>query len=357
MFFYKVNLQRFADGGTGDGGDGGAAANTTGVTAPDAGVQQTFEPRTSRQKERAIRRKSRVGQQTGTVANAPASDSTSPGTQQQPVQNEPADTAAQPPQEQTGAQAAIFDQILQDPQHKKEFDKRVNAMFRQRFGDEEVRREKDAQTAQLMTTLAQMLGVEVKDPTALDPSVLQQALMENQVLMDAAAMDAGIGSQQYRNDLQTRSELAMAKSQLAQQERQRQESQQELQRRQAFNNLQQEGERLKEIYPQFDFDQLMQDSQSVRAIQSLQIAGVPDPVRTIYEARHREEIMGSLAARAAQTGMQKVAASVAANQQRPDENGIQNQGGFQSTLNPQTLSKQQRQEIRRRVALGEKISM
>lgn len=131
---------------------------------------------------------------------------------------------------------------------------------------------------------------------------------------------------------------------------------QEMQRLQAFQSLQQEAAQLSNLYPQLNLEQMLQDPQTMRTIQALQIAGAKDPVRTVWEASHRDEIMGGLAARAAQTGMQKVANAVAANAKRPDENGVQAQGGIQTNIDPRTLSRDQRRDIRKRVARGEKIS-
>lgn len=353
MEWYKINLQLFADGGAGGAADGGAAAGDAGVSAPDAGEQEDLtQPRTAKQRERARRRQQRVGQTLATVANAAAPDSASPGTQ-----TAPQEPGAEPMQ-QTEPQAeekASFDVLLQDPEYKKAFDKRVNTMFRQRFADEEGRKERDGQVSQLMTTLAQMLGQEVTDAEKLDPKALNQALLENQTLLEAAALEAGVSTQQYKADLQMRTENSLLKAQMQQTRAQQQAQEQENQRRQAFEALKQEAEQLKTMYPQLDLAQMLQDTQTVRTMQALQMAGVQDPVRTAYEAKHRDQILGSLAARAAQTGMQKVAASVAANQQRPEENGQKSQGGIMTALDVRNLTRKQREDINRRVRAGEKI--
>lgn len=218
MFWIDIDLQRFADGGTGGtGGADGAANTTSGVSAPDAGVQDDLQkPRTSRQRERAARRQKRESQQTGPVANVPDVGSAAPGAdnrdavQQEPQHTEQPPAAPAAPQEQEPP--ASFDEILQDPAHKRAFDQKVNEMFRQRFGEEKERRAKDENVAKLMTTLSQLLGHNVDDPANLDPVALHTALMENQSLIDAAAMEAGVSSQQYRSDLQMRSENTMLKA-------------------------------------------------------------------------------------------------------------------------------------------------
>lgn len=355
MEWYKINLQLFADGGAGGAADGGAAAGDAGVSAPDAGEQEDLtQPRTAKQRERARRRQQRVGQTQATVANAAAPDSASPGTQTAPQELDPGGEPEPEPAPQA-EQKASFDVLLQDPEYKKAFDKRVNTMFRQRFADEEGRRERDGQVSQLMTTLAQMLGQEVTDAEKLDPKALNQALLDNQTLLEAAALEAGVSTQQYKADLQMRTENSLLKAQMQQTRAQQQAQEQENQRRQAFEALQQEAEQLKTMYPQLDLAQMLQDTQTVRTMQALQMAGVQDPVRTAYEAKHRDQILGSLAARAAQTGMQKVAASVAANQQRPEENGQKSQGGIMTALDVRNLTRKQREDINRRVRAGEKI--
>lgn len=304
-----------------------------------------------------MRRQKRESQQTAAVANAPKAGSAAPGAQ---AQIQEPQTEALPPEEPAAPQEkeppVSFDDILKDPAHKQAFDQKVNEMFRQRFGDEKARKAKDENVSKLMLTVAQMLGQNIQDPAQLDPAALHTALMENQSLIEAAAMDAGVSSQQYRSDLQMRSENAMLKAQVAQQQEAERVNAQQMQQRQAYANLQQEAAQLKSIYPQLDLDRMLQDPQTMRTVQALQIAGAKDPVRTVWEATHRAEIMGGLAARAAQTGAQKVANAVAANARRPDENGTQAQGGIQTSLDPRNLSRQQRQEIRKRVARGEKIA-
>lgn len=307
-----------------------------------------------------MRRQKRESQQTAAVANAPEAGSGAPAADNTGEDPQKPQTSEQPPADPAAPQEkeppVSFDDILKDPAHKKAFDQKVNEMFRQRFGDEKARKAKDENVSKLMLTVAQMLGQNVQDPAQLDPAALHTALMENQSLIDAAAMDAGVSSQQYRSDLQMRSENAMLKAQVAQQQEAERVNAQQMQQRQAYANLQQEAAQLKSIYPQLDLDRMLQDPQTMRTVQALQIAGAKDPVRTVYEATHRAEIMGGLAARAAQTGAQKVANAVAANARRPDENGTQAQGGIQTSIDPRTLSRQQRQEIRKRVARGEKIA-
>ena len=258
------------------------------------------------------------------MANVPDAGSAAPGAIEQGQETQEPQITEQPKEDPSAPQAdqpASFDDILKDPAHKKAFDQKVNEMFRQRFGDEKARKAKDENVSKLMVTVAQMLGQDVQDPATLDPAALHTALMENQSLIDAAAMDAGVSSQQYRSDLQMRSENAMLKAQVAQQQEMERVNAQQMQQRQAYANLQQEAQQLQAIYPQLNLDQMLQDPQTMRTIQALQIAGAKDPVRTVWEATHRDEIMGGLAAKAAQTGAQKVANAVAANQRRPDESG------------------------------------
>ena len=306
-----------------------------------------------------MRRQKRESQSPGTVANVPDAGSAAPGAIEQGRETQEPQITEQPKEDPSAPQAdqpVSFDDILKDPAHKKAFDQKVNEMFRQRFGDEKARKAKDENVSKLMVTVAQMLGQDVQDPATLDPAALHTALMENQSLIDAAAMDAGVSSQQYRSDLQMRSENAMLKAQVAQQHEMERANAQQMQQRQAYANLQQEAQQLQAIYPQLNLDQMLQDPQTMRTIQALQIAGAKDPVRTVWEATHRDEIMGGLAAKAAQTGAQKVANAVAANQRRPDENGTRGQGGIVTATDPRNLSKAQRQDIRNRVRRGEIVS-
>ena len=334
MELFKLNLQLLAEGAGGAAGDGAAAS--TGVSAPDAGEQglDLQLPRTSRQQERLRRRASQK--------------------REEPIQTA-AQTAPDAAQEDAGQTARrSFDDLVKG-EYKQDFDKKVQDILHKRFREDDARRERDGKIDQLLCTLGELTGVTADEAGGYDPEALRKALLGNTGIVDAVAMEAGVGSEQYLAQLQMRTENASMRRQLDTMRQTRQQQEQEARSRQAFDALQQEAAQLQSIYPQLDFAGLMQDAQAVRTLQALQAAGANSPVRTVWEAMHRDEILSGVAQAAQQRGMQQVAASVAANGKRPQENGGTPQGGILTGMDVKNLSRQQRQDIRRRVARGEKI--
>ena len=334
MELFKLNLQLLAEGAGGAAGDGAAAS--TGVSAPDAGEQglDLQLPRTSRQQERLRRRASQK--------------------REEPIQTA-AQTAPDAAQEDAGQTARrSFDDLVKG-EYKQDFDKKVQDILHKRFREDDARRERDGKIDQLLCTLGELTGVTADEAGGYDPEALRKALLGNTGIVDAVAMEAGVGTEQYLAQLQMRTENASMRRQLDTMRQTRQQQEQEARSRQAFDALQQEAAQLQSIYPQLDFAGLMQDAQAVRTLQALQAAGANSPVRTVWEAMHRDEILSGVAQAAQQRGMQQVAASVAANGKRPQENGGTPQGGILTGMDVKNLSRQQRQDIRRRVARGEKI--
>ena len=347
---HKINLQLFADGAAagGEAGDGGAAAADTGVTAPDAG-EQLRQPHTSRQAERARRR-----QQKREAPLAAAQDPT-PDAAAEQGSGQTDEGAAPGAMEKAQTGKRSFEELIKG-EYKQEFDQRVQDILRKRFRDDDARKERDGKVSELLLTLAELTGQKLDDAAEIDPDQLRQALLSNEGIVDAAAMEAGVGTDQYLQQLRMRTENSKMRRELAgMRQAQREQAQQEQSRR-AFDALAQEADQLRQsVYPGLDFGQLVENTQAVRTLQALQAAGATNPVRTVYEMLHRDEIISGVALAAQQRGAQQVAASVAANRARPAENGGRPQGGILTGVDVKHLSRQQRQDIRRRVARGEKI--
>ena len=160
-------------------------------------------------------------------------------------------------------------------------------------------------------------------------------------------MEAGVGTDQYLQQLRMRTENSTMRRELAGMRQAQREQEQQEQSRRAFDALAQEADQLRQsVYPGLDFGQLVENTQAVRTLQALQAAGATNPVRTVYEMLHRDEII---------SGVAQAAQQRAANRARPAENGGRPQGGILTGVDVKHLSRQQRQDIRRRVARGEKI--
>ncbi len=79
---------------------------------------------------------------------------------------------------------------------------------------------------------------------------------------------------------------------------------------------------------------------------------------TAYQVIHRDEIQPAAMEYAARKTQEKLAASLQANASRPVENGVGATGAqAEVRMDPSKWSKEDRAEVRRRVARGERIEL
>lgn len=132
-------------------------------------------------------------------------------------------------------------------------------------------------------------------------------------------------------------------------QRQQAELAQRRQMDQAYQRLMQEADGVKAQYPAFDLNAEMQDPDFVRLLRA-QV-----PLKTIYEVRHQDEILGGAMQYTAQKVAAKVAAGVSANRGRPAENGAAASGASGARFDVEHSTKEQRMALIRRAANGERI--
>lgn len=316
-----LDLQLFADGGAGAaGGDGGAAAGAeaaTGVQAPAAGER--------RQKRMNPLANVKYGVQP----------------QQEETQGEVADTteaAAKTADQDNGKKS--FEDLIKG-EYKADFDARVQEIIRNRFKQNGEMEEK----LNSMNPLLEMLGKKLNvDPTDIEQ--LTRIIGDDDSLYEEEAMQRGMSVE----GLKTLKQMERENEQLKQRE---QQSIAEQRMHEHFESLARQGDELKQFYPSFDLMAEMQNPQFAR----LTAPGVGVGVRTAYEVVHNAEIQSASMQVAAQKSAERMANAVRANGMRPMENGMNSQQTPSVVkTDPRTLTRADREEIKRRVALGEKIA-
>ena len=110
-----------------------------------------------------------------------------------------------------------------------------------------------------------------------------------------------------------------------------------------------QAEQTKAIYPAFNLEIEMQNPRFLDLLRN------HIDVRTAYEVLHKDEIIPAFAQHTAKVVEQKLANKIIANGARPTENGNSSQSAVLTKSDVSQLSKEDRQEIIRRVARGEKI--
>lgn len=189
----------------------------------------------------------------------------------------------------------------------------------------------------LMDTLAQRYGI----PGA-DPDKLMAALENDDAYWSEAAEEAGMSVEQYKQFQKLKRENTELMRD--QQGRQRQEKVQQ-QAREWFEQAQ----AVKAKFPKFDFAGELQKPEFTAMLR----AGTP--VEHAYKVLHFDELMdGAVQVTMADTE-KRVADHVRARGLRPAENGTTSQSAFTIKDDPSKLTREDFEEIARRVARGESI--
>lgn len=306
---FNIVLQLFAEGG-----DGGAAAaaggDATGVQAPDAGVRNN-----RRKRENPLANvQYGIGNQTSTQPDA---------------------TAQQAAEQGKDNTEESFESLIKG-KYKSDFDSHVQNILQQRF-------KKNADNDALLESykpLMEAIGKKFNvDPTDVDGML--NAVSFDEEALEEEAMQRGMSTE----SLKTVKELERKAEKLNKLEQQS-AAQQRMQAH--FTQLSQQAEAAKAMYPGFDLMAELNNPTFAR----LTAPGVGIDAKTAYEIVHKDEIMAANA----QAQAQKISKAIQANGARPAENGL-NAGQSASTVktDPRTLTRADREEIKRRVARGEKV--
>ncbi len=297
-----LHLQLFADGGAAGGGGAGDGAGT-GVTAPAAGVQTT-----------------------GVKSNPQAADGT-PAAEVQKTEPAVVDRKAE------------FDRMIKGD-YKDLYDSKVQEIVQRRLKGPSEAAEKYRALTPTLELLAKHYGVE--DPA--DIKALTAAIEADDSLIEKLAMEKNMTPDEYRRIQKVERENAKLKREVAE----RQQKEAAAKQYQIWMN---QAEQAKNFYPSLNLDAELTNPVFRDLIKNPIIS-----IQTAYEIIHKDEITAGLLRHATEQASKQVAASVAANGARPAENGSGAQSPATVKLDPSKMTKAQRQDFRRRAAMGEKIS-
>lgn len=324
--FKWLNLQLFAGEGAGDGGGEGAA---TGVEAADPGRQRLLElgvPADKLRKNRAYTlnapaKKAAAAEQTGT---------------QEPKQTQAA--AASPTEEKTDAPARMsWDEIMADPEYNKQMQSVVQSRLRSAKGAEETL----GKLAPALELLARKHGM---DPEKPDYDALVQAIRDDDSFYEDKALEMGVS-------VETAKQIEQKAQDNARQQRQEAITLEQQKIQNHIMSLEQQGEELKKVFPNFDLRTELQNPAFARMTSPNMGLSVEDA----YYAVHRKEIMATGMQVTAQKTAQMISNSIQAGTRRPAEAGTTGQAPSVTTFDYRNASQQQREELKRRIRSGEKI--
>ena len=187
--------------------------------------------------------------------------------------------------------------------------------------------------APVIESLAKRYGV---DPTDFD--AISKAVDDDTSYYETEAMERGVSVEQLQLEHKYQALQAREDARKAQERT-----------NQIMQGWMEQAEEVKQIYPSFDMETELGNKQFVDLLSS------NIDVRTAYEVVHKDEIIGGAMQYAVQQTKTKIANKIRSGSARPVENGARSQSPSVVKSDVSQLSKEDRAEIMRRVAAGERI--
>lgn len=232
---------------------------------------------------------------------------------------------------------AEFDKLIKGD-FKDLYDKSVKDNIDRRFKNVRESREQIDEINMTLRPIYERYGVEPGDVKGLD-----DAIRNDMSLYAEEADELGMTPEQFA--YAKKAELEASR---AQEELNRMRGAQEAQR--TYQGWLAEGEELKKSYPDFDLATEVQDERFMSLLRQ------DWTVADAYEAIHAKELIARGIGTAAEKAQQNVVNNIRARGMRPSENGTGSKAGVIVKKDPSQFDDKDMEEIRKRVANGEKIA-
>ena len=317
----KLNLQLFAEGGAGASGTAGTASVGTGAegTTSVTGVNAASQ---------------RKGVKSNPLANVIYGKQDDSG-QTTTVQEKATATTESVQQVDRNAK---FEELIKG-EYKDLYDAKMQDTIQKRLKSTKETVDKYNTLTPTLELLAKKYGVDANNIEALN-----KAISEDDAYYEEEALEKGVTVEQLKEMKKMERENAELKRQMQEKERKDFQAQQ-------YAQWMQQAQDAKRMYPSLDLNAEAKNPQFLRLLN----AGID--VGTAYSVIHKDEIMPAAMQYTAKTVEQKLTNKIIANGARPTENGISSQSGAVTKTDVSQFTKADRDEIRRRVALGEKIRL
>lgn len=320
-----LNLQLFAGEGTGDGSGEGA---TSGESNADAGHQRLMElgvPEDKIRKNRAYKLNSPV--------QKPAEAGQTKVQEQQPEQAAAADNPTEEDKTDANPKRMTWEEIKADPEYNRE----IQAVVQSRLRNAKVAEEAMSKLTPALEVLARHFDLDYEN---LDYEALAKAINNDTTFYAKRAVELGVD------------EAAAMRFDQVDREQKRQARDLEQQRfQQHIAKLEQQGEEMKKVFPNFDLRKEMQNPVFAR----MTSPNVNISVQDAYYAIHRNEIQAAAMQVTAQKTAQMISNSIQSGSYRPNENGTSGQAPSVTTFDYRSMSPEQRKSLKDRIRSGEKI--
>ena len=340
---FMLDLQFFGGEGAGAGasgasgtGEGGGQA-TTGENATAAAEQRLRELGVP--EDRIRKRASKVASKMPAPAAQPAS--VEQKTEETEVVSAP--TEENTPTEDTKGQTSrmSWDEIMKDPEYNKQMQAVVQSRLKSAKGAEEALG-KMAPAIEIMARKYKL------DPNNMDYDALAKAINDDDAYYEDKALEMGVS-------VETAKKVDQMERNTERQKAIEQRTLQEQMVQQHLAKLEQQGEAMKKVFPNFNLREELQNPDFAR----MTAPGVGISVENAYYAVHRDEIQTAAMQVTAQKTAEKISNAIASGSRRPDESGTSSQAPSVSTFDHRNASREQRDALKKRIneaaARGEKL--
>lgn len=324
---FKLNLQLFGGEGASGAGEGGGEGATSGENATAAAEQRLRELGVPEAKIRKSASKvaSKMPTQAVQTANVAPNEATnveSAATEQKPTTEDTKDTASQ---------RMSWDEIMKDPEYNKE----MQAVVRSRLKSEKSAEEALGKMAPAIEVMARKYGL---DPNNMDYDALAKAIDNDDAYYEEKALEMGVS-------VETAKKVDQMERNTAREKALNERTLQEQKIQQHFIKLEQQGEALKKVFPNFDLRKELQNPVFAR----MTAPGVGLSVEDAFYAVHRNEIQTAAMQVTAQKTAEKISNAIQSGSRRPDESGASSQAPSVSTFDYRNASREQREALKKKI--------
>lgn len=332
----NINLRLF-DGAAGGAGAAAAGGNNGAAAEGTAADGASALPKADTNRRNGSSRRSRSGELSNVIyGKAPAAEETGVG-------NTTSKTEVSTTSDSREAKRQAFKELI-DGEYKDEYTEMFQTAFNRRFKETKSMEKSLSDQKPVMDLLMQRYNV-----TDGDVSKLMTALEQDNRYYEEAADEAGLTVEQFKAMQKLERENAELKAMRQKANAEAQRNQQMAQAQQQLNQWYAEADKLKGLYPSFDFNKEAGNKEFLNLLKS----GVS--VQHAYELMHMDEIKSATAKSAAKSASDHMVANMKRNASRPVENGTSSQSAALHKNDVSKLSRKDRAEIARRVARGDII--
>ena len=325
------------NGGTGasggEGGEGGAVSGATdGVAAEHQRLLELGVPE-EKLRKRAKRASAKLPE--GAVRTAPK-ETAKPQEQVATAETNPTEDKTEPTTTRMS-----WDEIMADP----EYNKQMQSVVRSRLKEANASVEALAKLTPALELLARRHGL---DADKMDYEAIAKAINDDDAYYEDKALEMGVS-------LETAKRIDQQERDHARQQKEEARNLEQQKLRNHFMKLEQQGEALKKVFPNFDLRKELQNPKFAQMTSPNSLMSLEDA----YYAVHRKEIDAARSQVIAQQTVQQISNSIQAGSRRPDENGTSGQSASVTTFDYSKASKAQREALKREIyaakARGEKL--